>query len=577
VTAVINSQGQPIGNTFNDQTQDESDAGVTVVNPGYDELDPHRYSNTLDHNAVQLAVNVAAQKTGGGRVPIREDFIFTSPVEIALNVFVEWWGGSITINGCGAFEFNFVTGVGQHGIIGALPINGINCETVIAIDQFTQDDTRECYGIVIDGPQIRNVNKCIRLRTARNFRIENVWGEHCNSGVDLAGHNFVCRFNNNEFVSGIGCGAGASDGLLLDFATFTNGGSHLVRPEGIYGDGVQLYGFLTALNASAAVSVILTSVDLNGAINTVKVSSVDGIFSLQGYFEIVGASAVASINLIAQASVVVGSSIKLTGTCVAVSTTSCKGLLIGDNQTGVDVELDFVGFPSYDIHSANAGNINIRRGTKCRSTTLATSIRIESGLSARPITIEDGVYCAGRVDVPFSSPSKGQVLIGALSGAYSTYVRGVSTITNPATSVTTTLESLLGSSTQTGNTNGTNGVISALADTAPYDLGSKVFVSNGFATTGPFRLLSKTASTITVDATSDTSETGINVSLRNIPNFAASADTDMVPELFLGAPSADVDGVFGSAAVDGVTINVNTTPAASVTIPWEVRVRQRYS
>ena len=496
-------------------TAAEIAASVTPLNLKYEELDPHRYSNTLNNAAVQIAVNVAAAKVGGGRVPIREDFSFTSPVAMALNVFIEYWGGSISCNGCSAFTFNFYTGVGKHGVIGALPINGTNCETVIAIDQpGSGSDLDQCYGILIDGVQIRNFNKCIRFRTAWFCSIQNVRGENINSGLDLAGYNILCHVSNNKFVKAAGCGTGASDGYLFDVATFTNGGAHVRNPEGIWGVGNQAFGFDTALNLNVVTGLELPGTDLLGTINAIKFSTVGDYVEVSGYFAVSGTLATACIKGTGQASVSNSANTKFKGKCIASGTTSCLGLQLDDygvnqNQAFVDVDLDFSGFTSYDIGLFSCGNVNIKRGTKCRSTALATSIRVTGTLAARPITIEDGVYCVGRVDVPFAETQLAQVLVGALTGTYSTYVRGVSTITNPATSVTTTFASLLGAG--------------------------------------------------------------------SIPNFAATADTSMVLDLFLGTPSADVDGVWGSAAVDGVTINVNTTPATSVTIPWEVRVRQRYS
>jgi hypothetical protein len=582
VTAVINAQGQPIGNTFRDITPAEILAGVTLANGDLDELDPLRYSDTLDQAAVQAAVNVAFQR-GGGRVPIREDFLFTSAVAMALNVIIEWWGGTIACDGCSAFTFGFYTATGKHGVIGYLPINGTNCETFPAFDQpGSGSDEDQCYGIVLNGPQVRGFNKVVRFRTAWFFEIQNVRGENINTGLDLAGFNILGKLSDNNFVKAAGCGTGQSDGYLFDSATFTNGGSHQSNPEGIYGVGNEAYGFDTALNLNNVTGLVLLGTDLLGTVNAIKFSTLAGIVEVSGYFAVNGATATAIIKGAGQSVVADVANTKFTGSCIAANTTSCMGFQLDDygvnqNQANVDVDLEFSGCTSYDIGLFNCGNVNIKRGTKCRSSGVATSIRITGTLSGRPITIEDGVFCVGRVDVPFADTQRAPVHVGALSGTYSTRVSGVSTISNPATSVTTTYESLLGSGAATGNTNGSNGVISALASTNAYAPGATVFVSNGFATTGPFTVLSKTGTTITVNATSDTAEVGITVSLSNIPRFAATADTDMVLDLFLGTPSADVDGVFGSAAVDGVTINVNTTPATSVTIPWEVRVRQRYS
>ncbi|MBE3131375.1 MAG: hypothetical protein IMZ54_11770 [Acidobacteria bacterium] len=55
----------------------------------------------------------------------------------------------------------------------------------------------------------------------------------------------------------------------------------------------------------------------------------------------------------------------------------------------------------------------------------------------------------------------------------------------------------------TGDTDGTTGAITGMTDTSDFYVGDPVTVSAGFATTGPFTILSKTATSITVDALSN--------------------------------------------------------------------------
>ena len=63
----------------------------------------------------------------------------------------------------------------------------------------------------------------------------------------------------------------------------------------------------------------------------------------------------------------------------------------------------------------------------------------------------------------------------------------------------------------TGDTDGSTAVITGMADTADFAVGSYVDVTAGFPSTGPYKILSKTATTITLDTNSDSSESNITV------------------------------------------------------------------
>jgi hypothetical protein len=64
----------------------------------------------------------------------------------------------------------------------------------------------------------------------------------------------------------------------------------------------------------------------------------------------------------------------------------------------------------------------------------------------------------------------------------------------------------------TGNTDGSTAVITGVADTSGFDVGDDVYVTHGFDGYGPFEIQSKTASTITLDASSDAAWTGVRIS-----------------------------------------------------------------
>ena len=63
----------------------------------------------------------------------------------------------------------------------------------------------------------------------------------------------------------------------------------------------------------------------------------------------------------------------------------------------------------------------------------------------------------------------------------------------------------------TGDTDGTTGLIAGMADTSDFEVGDPVTVSAGFATTGPFTILSKTATSVTVDALSNAVASNVTV------------------------------------------------------------------
>jgi len=76
-----------------------------------------------------------------------------------------------------------------------------------------------------------------------------------------------------------------------------------------------------------------------------------------------------------------------------------------------------------------------------------------------------------------------------------------------------------GSGGVTGNTDGSTGVITNMSSVTWIYPGTWVTVTNGFPTTGPFKVLAVTATTITVDATSDTAEVVETID-NSLPTFA---------------------------------------------------------
>lgn len=71
----------------------------------------------------------------------------------------------------------------------------------------------------------------------------------------------------------------------------------------------------------------------------------------------------------------------------------------------------------------------------------------------------------------------------------------------------------------TGDTDGSTGVITGMTDVSDFAVGEYVDVSAGFPTTGPYEVLAVTATTMTIDATSNSAQVNITVDTSD-PTFA---------------------------------------------------------
>lgn len=121
-------------------------------------------------------------------------------------------------------------------------------------------------------------------------------------------------------------------------------------------------------------------------------------------------------------------------------------------------------------------------------------------------------------------------ILGTAAPAAGTYKAGdriynsAPSASNPAGWVCTQSGTFGTATDSTGDTNGSTGVITGMADTSDFSAGDWVTVSNGFATTGPFRILTiDSATQITVEATSDSAETDVTVA-HSDPVFKAMAN-----------------------------------------------------
>jgi len=74
----------------------------------------------------------------------------------------------------------------------------------------------------------------------------------------------------------------------------------------------------------------------------------------------------------------------------------------------------------------------------------------------------------------------------------------------------------------TGDTDGSTAVITGMADTSDFAVGNWVDVTAGFPTTGPYKVLALTSTTMTLDTSSDSAESNITVDTSD-PTFLAWA------------------------------------------------------
>lgn len=127
----------------------------------------------------------------------------------------------------------------------------------------------------------------------------------------------------------------------------------------------------------------------------------------------------------------------------------------------------------------------------------------------------------------------------------------------------------------TGDTNGSTGEITGLTSTVYFSVGSKVMISAGFATTGPYTVLDRTATTITVNANSTGVQSNVTITgivsefvlIPAIPKYKFVKRAWLVSET--GLVSSDTNyatiaiGFLNSSGVDGTGSPVVTTTKTS--------------
>ena len=127
----------------------------------------------------------------------------------------------------------------------------------------------------------------------------------------------------------------------------------------------------------------------------------------------------------------------------------------------------------------------------------------------------------------------------------------------------------------TGNTDGSTAVITNVASVGFLQTGMKIYVAAGFPTTGPFRVISFTATTITVDTNSNSAQVGTAITCRALINTDTTYLQTKFYERFLGVGFINVGGVRkrplkltgnGTGATD--FIMMQEFPSAFTTQAW---------
>lgn len=164
---------------------------------------------------------------------------------------------------------------------------------------------------------------------------------------------------------------------------------------------------------------------------------------------------------------------------------------------------------AFDIHSSNLEFAYINNTVNPR------------GLEFQP---------GGSTGITYNIGQSGQhARIAAAVPATGTWILGAQvwhtapTTGNPPGWICTSSGTFSAATDNTGDTDGVTGTITGMTDTSDFNVGDYVTVSAGFATTGPFVIIAKTISTVTVNALSNAAINNVTVATPD-PVFVAMAN-----------------------------------------------------
>jgi hypothetical protein len=208
-----------------------------------------------------------------------------------------------------------------------------------------------------------------------------------------------------------------------------------------------------------------------------------------------------------------------TGDKYGINLSYCDGVQVLNNQTNNNL---YGINPSYSRNLVISGNTSINETTGIyidhavgnpsiklgRNYTLGTKIDVD-GVVSTTVTERMPQYFSSTVVPTAGTFEQGAVVFHSdkTAGQESGWICMTAGTFSAATD-------------NTGDTDGSTGVITGITDTSDFYIGEYVSVSAGFASTGPYKILALTSSSVTVNANSNSSQSNITVATVD-PTFEA--------------------------------------------------------
>lgn len=294
------------------------------------------------------------------------------------------------------------------------------------------------------GLRIANFGKAANFRNLWWARFWNNVLYPVHAGIDIVGQNvhFLAWGNHIEYGTVAGA-SGDKYGIRINSASdYDPGGTTEKSPEDTIIDKHLIYGFDKAIDIVKATIVRITDGDFdNTKVVGVSVGAVTDGFQLERtWIGLDGATGTHGVNMIALGGGLRGPN-KISNVTVspagAISGT-IAGIVVGTNQTA-DVEANYISSINGNGIRYDGGSGNII-GNTVSST--GNSINVVNSPANSVIIIDkNGLSTAPVINATNNNAS---IDIRNNSGQGSTYIRGSSTITNPATSVTKAFSTLYG-------------------------------------------------------------------------------------------------------------------------------------
>jgi hypothetical protein len=406
---------------------------------------------TDDTKAIQTAINAAA--VAGGIVYIPPGIYKTrATLGVPRLVSIFGAGGEVSVIKpvAGIDGLQLLTGedVGSVQLENFGLVGGPSTGNIAIKYMGSARRTDWLTGAHFRGLRITDFQTALRFRTLHQSTIRECWVQRCNVAVDFRGENYTNWIERNTFVYAGGCGSGAVTGIRIDGSgDYDPGGSTHLIPESVHVKENLIYGYQQAVDLPLATYVNIIDNDINASVTAIQFSSCNGVLNIKNnYVECGGSVGIQAQGL----SVVINTKVNIEGNHLI--GTGGRGSQIGiainrfgvnQNQTNISiVRNSFSGWSVNDINVANGGDINIE-DNHCFSGGSANNSIIVQGTLSRQLVLIDKNKCSGNIFVDPSN-NRAQIQVGCNYGAFSTLIRGTSTIPNGRTTVTTPYASLAG-------------------------------------------------------------------------------------------------------------------------------------